>query len=208
MQTLELFPTIVGIFDYPNFIQYAPAWRAEIGKSLKERQEILSFSHQPQRQTDDRLHERPTLAPLIEFFLQSCYEYMSYLKYRQGTILRLQCCWATVAFQDDRIEMHQHPNSFITGAFYLDVDEEAEPILFTDPRPQNRVLDIGVDENLRINRKYHTINPKNGRLIIFPSWLEHKVGPNRSEVPRVSIAFNMTVHGDVGGSERLSRAIL
>jgi uncharacterized protein (TIGR02466 family) len=205
MHLLELFPTIVGIFECATFDSEAPAWRVEIANAIKEREQQ---SGKTEHQTDDRLHERPGLDRLMDFFRQTSAEYMLGLKYGSGVGLRLQCCWATVALRGDRFEMHQHSNSFLSGAFYLNVDEAAEPVLFRDPRPQNRNLDIPVEEELRINRKYYTIGPRNGRLVLFPSWLEHRVGPNMSEAPRVSLSFNMTVHGEVGSLERLSRATI
>jgi uncharacterized protein (TIGR02466 family) len=205
MQLLELFPTIVGVFDCDTFDRDAPVWRAEIAKAIKERDERLGT---PQHQTDDRLHERRELVRLIDFFRRCSDEYMRALKFRSGIELRLECCWASALVGSDRFEMHQHANSFLSGAFYLDVDEAAKPILFRDPRPQNRTLDIPVEEELRINRKYYAIGPSNGRLVLFPSWLEHRVRPSLSDVPRISLSFNMTVHGEVGSTEELTRATI
>jgi uncharacterized protein (TIGR02466 family) len=205
MQLLELFPTMVGVFECDTFDSDAPAWRAAVAKAIKEREER---SGETQHQTDDRLHERPELAHLMDFFRRSSTEYMQALKYRSEVQLRLQCCWATATVRGDRFEMHQHANSFLSGAFYLDVDTAAKPILFRDPRSQNRNFDIPVEEELRINRKYYAIGPSNGRLILFPSWLEHRVRPSLSDVPRVSLSFNMTVHGEVGSTEELTRATI
>lgn len=208
MEILELFPTVVGIFQCPEFDQRAGRWRAEVQTALKERHESSSVKRTPQRQTSDRLYERPQLSDLMEFFMNSAEHYMTVQKYSAGITLRLQCCWATVAFQDDRLEMHQHPNSFLSGAFYLDVESSAEPVVFRDPRPQNRAFDLRIEEDSRANLKYWTVSPENGRLLVFPSWLEHKVGPNRSVIPRVSLSFNITLHGEVGHLHRMTRALL
>ena len=205
MILLELFPTVVGVLDYEPFDREAPAWRAEIQRALRERQERSGTAY---RQTDDRLHERPELVRLVEFFQSAGEEYLRALRCSSGLALRIQCCWATVALQHDSFELHQHANSFLSGAFYLDVEDGAEPILFRDPRAQNRTVDLAVEEELRINQKYYRISPRNGRLIVFPAWLEHRVGANQSTVPRVSMSFNMTVHGELGSTERLSRTVL
>jgi uncharacterized protein (TIGR02466 family) len=194
MQLLELFPTIVAVFDCDTFDSDAPNWRSEIAKAIKERQERHGAL---EHQTDDRLHERLELAGLINFFRRCSAEYMQALKYRSGIELRLECCWATalVGEGDDCSEILQHANSFLSGAFYLDVDEAAKPMIFRDPRPQNRAFNIPVEQELRINRKYYAIGPSNGRLVLFPSWLEHRVRPSLSDVPQVSLSFNMTAHG-------------
>jgi uncharacterized protein (TIGR02466 family) len=35
--------------------------------------------------------------------------------------------------------------------------------------------------------------PEGGKMILFPSWLEHSVLKNRSSEPRISIAFNINL---------------
>jgi uncharacterized protein (TIGR02466 family) len=205
MQMLELFPTMVAVFECEAFEREAPAWRAAVAEAVEERQTKLGT---PQHQTEDRLHERPELAGLIDFFRRSAAEYMHTLKYRSALELRLQCCWATVAVRGARFDLHQHANSFLSGAFYLDVGPTAKPILFRDPRPQNRTLDIPVDEELRINRRYYEVGASNGRLVLFPSWLEHRVRPSLSDIPRTSLSFNMTLHGEVGSTAELTRATI
>lgn len=205
MHLLELFPTMVGIFECETFDLNAPAWRAQIAQAVAE---CEARSEKAQHQTDDRLHERPELASLMDFFRRAAAEYMEALKYSHALELRLQCCWATVLMRADRFEMHQHANSFLSGAFYLDIDETAKPLLFRDPRPQNRMFDIPVEEELRINRRYYAVGPNNGRLILFPSWLEHRVRPSMSDYPRISLSFNMTLHGDIGSTGELTRATI
>lgn len=37
------------------------------------------------------------------------------------------------------------------------------------------------------------MQPKAGRLVMFPSWLLHQVRPYRGSRERISIAFNLTV---------------
>lgn len=205
MDLIQLFPTSIAVFDCDFFDRDAPMWRAEVAKAIEERDRRVGS---PQHQTDDRLHERPQLAELMGFFRRSSAEYMRALKYKGGIELRLQSCWASSLVDADRFEIHQHANSFISGAFYLDVSEGAKPVLFRDPRIQIRSFDIPVEEELQINERHHAVGAANGRLILFPSWLEHRVPPSFSNVPRVSLSFNMTVHGDVGSIDGSACAIL
>jgi uncharacterized protein (TIGR02466 family) len=205
MHFLELFPTIVGVFDCDTFDRDGPGWRAAIADAMAERTTTLGC---PQHQTDDRLHERPELGDMVAFFRLCAAKYMGTLRYQSTLELRLQCCWASTLVQDDRFEMHQHANSFLSGAFYLELSPAAKPVRFRDPRPQARTLDIGVDAELRINRRYYEIEATSGQLVLFPSWLEHRVPPSYSDAPRTSVSFNMTVHGDVGSMQELTRATL
>jgi uncharacterized protein (TIGR02466 family) len=205
MHFLELFPTIVGVLECDTFDRDGPVWRAVIAEAIAERESTLGT---PQHQTDDRLHERPQLAGMIAFFRRSAAKYMGTLRYQSMLELRLQCCWASTLVQADRFEMHQHANSFLSGAFYLDLEAGAKPVRFRDPRPQARTLDIPVDAELRINRRYYEIEATPSQLLLFPSWLEHRVPPSYSDASRTSVSFNMTLHGDVGSIQELTRATL
>jgi uncharacterized protein (TIGR02466 family) len=205
MQLLELFPTIVGVFEYYGFDRDAPAWRASVVEELTERERKLGA---PQGQTDDRLHERPELANLMAFFRRCAADYVGAFRYRPTLELRLQGCWATTLLRGDHLEMHEHANSFLSGAFYLDVDATAPPIRFWDPRPQARSHDIPAEAELRINRRFYEIEASNGRLVLFPSWLQHRVRPSMSDIPRTSVSFNLTLHGEVGIVEHHTRAAL
>lgn len=202
---LELFPTIVGVYECDTFERDVGLWRQCIAQAIAERSDELGT---PQHQTDDRLHEREELAGMVAFFRRCAAEYMLALRYERMLTLRLQCCWATTLLQADRFEMHQHANSFLSGAFYVDVPADAKPIRFRDPRLQARTLDIPVEAELRINRRYYEIEAGNGQLVLFPSWLEHRVRASHSDEGRTSVSFNMTLHGDVGSMAELTRATL
>lgn len=73
MQLLELFPTIVGVFECKTVKADRPAWSKAIESALAERSQELGT---PQHQTDDRLHQRQELAGLIDFFNRSAAAYM------------------------------------------------------------------------------------------------------------------------------------
>ena len=49
----------------------------------------------------------------------------------------------------------------------------------------------------------------NNELILFPSWLVHKVDPNeKATTDRISISFNTFVRGTLGSRRGLSELIL
>ena len=35
-----------------------------------------------------------------------------------------------------------------------------------------------------------TVAPESGKLMMFPSWLEHSVGQNMDDIERISMSFN------------------
>jgi uncharacterized protein (TIGR02466 family) len=87
--------------------------------------------------------------------------------------------------------LHNHPNSILSGVYYLQAPENCGGIFFSDPRPASRMLnppliDFNVWTLLNVSYKAHV-----GTMILFPSWLLHGVEMNMSEEVRISISFNI-----------------
>jgi uncharacterized protein (TIGR02466 family) len=109
--------------------------------------------------------------------------------------------WANINRDGHRNEFHSHPGAFWSGVYYVDdggigADSSLGGELeFMDPRgplpvmnaPHLRIaggLTAGATEKLQ---------PKAGRMVIFPAWLVHQVRPYHGTAERISIAFNLAV---------------
>ena len=93
---------------------------------------------------------------------------------------------------------HQHPNSIISGVFYLRQDKTLPPIQFSQSNQHGLKLDP---------RKYNVHNAETfllpctaGELILFPSNLKHSVPTNVGKEARISLSFN-TFSIDILGSK-------
>jgi uncharacterized protein (TIGR02466 family) len=87
---------------------------------------------------------------------------------------------------------HSHPNRAFSAVYYVSAGEDCGDIVFLNP---NKVLcqnfsDDCIEDYNEFTATHWKITPKDNLLIIFPSWLEHYVQPNNSNVERISIAFN------------------
>ena len=109
--------------------------------------------------------------------------------------------WANKTLNSQSHHEHAHPNSFISGVFYLSSSEdedggqisfynEATPIWYKSP-----FLLTKIDQ--------FTIKPQIGKLLVFPSTLHHKVLTSKSNKPRYSIAFNSFPNGIIGSKNTL-----
>jgi len=105
---------------------------------------------------------------------------------------RLGNMWANINPPGGYNQMHLHPNSLFSGAYYVKASPNSGRLALMDPRP-------GVQQNMPTRKKgklprelwreaYYDAVP--GRLIMFPSWLWHKVEPNQSNDIRISVSFN------------------
>lgn len=82
---------------------------------------------------------------------------------------------------------HIHPEGWISGVYYLQVPPAAEA------EDQSGWLTFGVP-NLGPEVSLpalHAVQPKPGRLVLFPSYFWHGTVPFQDEIPRITIAFDL-----------------
>jgi uncharacterized protein (TIGR02466 family) len=101
---------------------------------------------------------------------------------------------------------HAHPNSLVSGVFYINCHEELDKIKF-------------------FNESYKTIKPevktwnlwnseswwfpvKTGDLVMFPSSLTHMVENKEGTNTRISLAFNVFIKGIIGNNKNLTELVL
>jgi len=87
--------------------------------------------------------------------------------------------------------MHNHPNSALSGAYYLQAPEHSGAITFRDPREQASMIVPPLAELTPWTFKTVRYQPMPGRLLIFPGWLLHAVEHNRSQSDRIVMSFNV-----------------
>ncbi len=89
---------------------------------------------------------------------------------------------------------HMHPTSFFSAAYYVQTPENCGKIVFEHPSTlMNFWWSSFTDTNKHATHSTINYEPKAGRLVIFPSWLEHSVYANANDELRISVAFNMDI---------------
>jgi uncharacterized protein (TIGR02466 family) len=95
--------------------------------------------------------------------------------------------WINFYSKDDYQESHYHPNFVFSAVFYYKVTENTK-IIFENPAMDMTPLEVDCQTDL--NRQYLTINPKDGDLIIFRSYLRHQVPRHGSNDTKITFAYN------------------
>ncbi len=115
------------------------------------------------------------------------------------TSFKITTSWGTKITRDTFSQFHNHRNSVYSSVFYLDVDEYSAPIEFDSENifPQEILLNKPSEWNIH-NSKSWFIKPEKNMLIIFPSYLRHRIGQHNSDNPRYSIAFNLFPNSLIG----------
>jgi uncharacterized protein (TIGR02466 family) len=107
--------------------------------------------------------------------------------------------WSNVHKSFSKHHIHCHPNSFLSGVIYLEVadqdDELPGEIFFVDPRTNMRMQNPDYVEKSEISYSAWRYTPEIGKLLIFPSWLEHGTDPGsfKDNKLRISLSFNYTL---------------
>jgi uncharacterized protein (TIGR02466 family) len=97
--------------------------------------------------------------------------------------------WAVVLEGDGFHVPHLHPDAWLSGVYYAAVPEP----LAHAPLARAGQLELGRTDpelGLERERRSYFVEPKPGRLVIFPSWLYHSTVPHGCAGTRVSIAFD------------------
>ena len=100
--------------------------------------------------------------------------------------------WLNFNKKGDSHHKHFHKNSFLSGVFYLSVNEN-DSITFLSPI--KNLFDIEKSEENELNADYARVKIKNGDLVIFYSHLDHKVDINQNNETRISLSFNTFIKG-------------
>ena len=103
--------------------------------------------------------------------------------------------WLVKSEPGNETSWHSHSNSNISGVLYLKTHENCGNICFRIENEIIQCLSPPVKNINSYNNRSHTIRVKDGLLLLFPSWLSHKVQKNKSENVRYSIAFNYFFKG-------------
>ena len=102
--------------------------------------------------------------------------------------------WINVNRAGDFNTLHSHPGCFLSATYYVQVPQgmKGGEIYFRDPRgPAVAMYETpGIDLPWVGSGLGVPFSPVAGRLLIFPSWLEHRVERFEGAGERISIAFN------------------
>ena len=108
-------------------------------------------------------------------------------------IAKITSMWAIINNKYAFNEKHHHGNSSLSAAYYVKAENDAGNIVFFDPRQANVFHHPISKEVNAINAQVQSVTPKPGTLVLFPSYLEHKVNPNQSDEDRIVISFNVSM---------------
>jgi len=104
--------------------------------------------------------------------------------------------WVNISPPGASNKLHYHANCHFSGVYYISLKApECGSIYFRDPRVASRMLSYPVAQLTDFITGEILLPPEEGRIYVFPGWLEHGVEVNQSDQDRVSISFNVLAAG-------------
>jgi len=118
--------------------------------------------------------------------------------------------WANYMPTNGYHHIHTHPNSVISGTFYVQTD--GTPVQFHDSVItggwKKYLLDLNFEEVNDYNASVFWFNSVENEMIFFPSSLPHSVKENEFMRDRISISFNTFARGVIGVNEGATELML
>jgi len=106
---------------------------------------------------------------------------------------RVVAMWAIINKKNSYNVKHNHQNCYLSSAYYIKKPENSGDITFYDPKEVKTYRFPEVERNTSYSAESITVKPKEGDLLIFPSYLYHDVGVNLSDEERVVVSFNIDI---------------
>jgi uncharacterized protein (TIGR02466 family) len=101
---------------------------------------------------------------------------------------------------------HAHPNSLVSGVFYVNSDNEFDKIKFF--KEDYKTIKPEIKDWNIWNSESWWFSVKSGDVILFPSSLIHMVENKQGTNTRISLAFNVFIKGTIGDNKSLTELIL
>ena len=113
--------------------------------------------------------------------------------------LEISSSWFTKTHKGEQSPMHDHKNCVFSAVYYYgDYDDKVGNLIFKNPIVNLTSYRLNVDKSNKFNTYDIEITPQSGSLLIFPSYVSHKIDVHKSDIPRLSLAFNMVPVGQYG----------
>jgi len=193
-ELLQIFPTPVLITKYEGdlskelkYVDYLP---------YKEQKSNANF-----KSKDTYLMEIEELKSIKDFFYESLNKYTKNISQSDQRLVVTQC-WANKNPPGSKHHEHVHPNSILSGVFYLKQDKTLPPIQFAKSIQGAMKLDPKKYNNL--NSETFLLPCVDGELLLFPSNLKHSVPTNMGKEARISLSFNTFSVDTLGSKDSLT----
>ena len=186
-----------------------PVAKFELGRDLSgvEREHLFNLETRSNQgnttSVDNNVLNKPDLNSLTEFLDGALQEYFNTVySPKTDAELRITQSWVNYTKPGQFHHKHAHPNSLVSGVFYIQAAKEIDKLyFFKDGFQQIKIMPK--DFNL-YNSDSWWLEAATGTLYLFPSSLQHMVEQVTGDDIRISLSFNTFPKGNIGEEIKLT----
>jgi uncharacterized protein (TIGR02466 family) len=187
----DWFPTPIWHFQHENY----QTLNKHLLKNINQEQEVdaqgINVSNIQGWHSQDSLHQKED-KEFTEIAYNLVLDVTKEMKWDLDLVSpTINNCWAISNDKNAFNILHHHPNSILSGVYYVKVPENSGNIYFYDPRSGGQMLLPPFQQVTAWTVGKITYKPTEGLFVIFPSWLWHGVEPNLLDEGRISLSFNI-----------------
>ena len=198
------YPNLIRVTDIylPNGFESLEAFNNALARFIETHPSLIAAptskaTHGGSQTGDFDCNENALLSALRGLIYAAATDAVSYYRENLGDhpitartadapVLR---AWGTVLSDGGYQAPHMHPLAWLSGVYYVRV-----PADMTQTDSRAGWIEFGAppeDFGVASEPELHNIQPKEGRLLLFPSWFFHRTRPFDANVSRISIAFDL-----------------
>lgn len=125
--------------------------------------------------------------------VSNCRQYMKQLGYADDIEFGITSLWVSKQCQGAEHQLHNHRMSFISGTYYSLANDNCARLMFQSPLEHLKMNWPVSDFDSLYNRDDEYILPKTGTIVLFPSFLNHRVEEHKSTDNRIAWSFNINL---------------
>ena len=192
MITENIFPIPIGFFRYED------KFDIDFITNQSQRNNIGNITS-----VDKYILKHKQLTELRQFIEKSMFDYFTATYNPKNDVrLKITQSWLNWTQPGQYHHKHAHPNSLISGCYYVNARKESDRIYFY--RDGYQPIKFPPVEWNVYNSDSWWFPVGTGDLILFPSSLTHMVQPVEGDETRISLAFNTFPIGEIGDEDELT----
>ena len=152
----------------------APAWACPVYSTLL---------------SDAWLHRREAFREVASVFhdeVQALAERLSVD--RSGQTITIDRCWLSVLARGHSIDVHNQPNSFFTGVYFLQAPADGACLCLHNPT-QEIGISLPMSQETPLNQESFVYRPTPGDLLIFESSLTQSLQVHNADQEHINLSF-------------------
>lgn len=190
MNLLSIYSVPFWQSEYPEFEEHKEIF-LDVIKKYKEENPSIQKSNIVGYHSPETLQQIPELRLLFEYICQMAFKAVADLDFIDCDIA-LTSAWVNINDTRQCMNSEHIHNQVFSGVFYLKAPEESGKLVLQNPGI-NRMwkgCDLTANKN-QFTGESIRIEPVEGNIFLFPSYLPHSVETNNHDEERISISFDI-----------------